>query len=202
MKKLTLLFSLLFILGLFSSASAIDQTGKFAIGGHFGYSFGFGDVFKEYEVGGDDLVLGEWEAKYQNKVTYSFWGDVKYGISPNFALMASVDYQAGDVDVSATLGELSGGRSDSYHWTSVLGNGIFNLTPEKNTCPYFTLGGGIYFNDDVSEPGINLGGGIEHFFQDNLALDVGTRYHMIFTEGEKTNYLNIYAGLNYYIGVR
>ncbi len=36
----------------------------------------------------------------------------------------------------------------------------------------------------------------------NLAFDVGTRYHMIFTEGENTNYINLYAGLNYYIGVK
>jgi hypothetical protein len=202
MKKLTLLFGLIFVLASFGSASAIDRTGTFSVGGHVGYSFGFGNVFDEYEVSGEDWLLGEWDAKYQNKVTYSFWGNIKYGVTPNFAVMAAVDYQAGDVDVSATLGGFSGGVSESYHWTSVLGNGIFTLSPERNTCPYLTFGGGIYFNDDVSEPGANFGGGIEHFFQDNLALDVGTRYHMIFTEGESTNYLNIYGGLNYYFGVK
>ena len=36
----------------------------------------------------------------------------------------------------------------------------------------------------------------------NLAFDVGTRYHMIFTEGKNTNCINLYARLNYYIGVK
>jgi len=201
MKKLSLLFSLLFVLVLFNSASAIDQTGKFAIGGHFGYSFGFGDAFKEYEWG-EYWGTEYWGVKYQNKVTYSFWGNVKYGLNPNLALVGVVDYQAGDVEFTGSVGDISGSISESYHWTGVFGNLLFNLSPEKNTCPYFCGGGGAYINDDVTKPGVNLGGGIEHFFQENLALDVGTRYHMIFTEGKKTNYLNIYAGINYYLGTR
>ena len=201
MKKLSLLFGLVFVLGLFASASAIDQTGKFAVGGHLGYSFGFGDVFKEYEGVYGSPLTGFEEYKYQNKVTYCFWGNIKYGLNPNLALMGIVDYQAGDVD--ASTGVTAYGISDSYHWTSVLGNLLFNLSPEKITCPYFFGGGGLYIPEEGdSKPGINLGGGIEHFFQDNLALDVGARYHMIFTEEEKTNYLNVYAGLNYYFGVK
>lgn len=201
MKKLAAVFGLIFVLGLFTSASAMDQTGKFGIGGHFGYSFGFGDVFDEYEWSGlwgtEYVVL-----KYQNKVTYSFLGNVKFWVSPTWALLAAVDYQAGDVDVTGSIGDVSTGISESYNWTSVMGNVVYTIPTQSWTCPYLTVGGGIYFNDDVSEPGINLGGGIEHFFQDNLALDVGTRYHMIFTEGESTNYLNIYGGLNYYFGVK
>ncbi len=200
MKKLSLLFGVVFVLGAFASASAIDQTGKFAVGGHLGYSFGFGDAFKKYEWSYESPLTGFEEFKYQNKVTYCFWGNIKYGLNPNLALMGIVDYQAGDVEVSGSVGEVSGSISDSYHWTSVLGNLLFNLSPENNTCPYFTGGGGIYFNDDVTKPGINLGAGIEHFLQENLALDIGTRLHWIFTEDQNTNYLNIYAGINYYLG--
>jgi len=202
MKKLSLLIGLLFVLGSFTSASALDQTGKFAVGGHFGYSFGFGDAFKEYKWSDEGLPTGYEESMRQNKVTYSFWGNVRYGLNPNWAVMAVVDYQAGDVDVTGIVGDVSGRVEDTYNWTGVLGNLLFNLTPEKNTCPYFCGGGGVYINDNVTEPGVNLGGGIEHFFQENLALDVGTRYHMIFTEDQKTNYLNIYVGLNYYLGMK
>jgi hypothetical protein len=202
MKKLFILVVMLFVLGLFGSASALDRTGTFAVGGHFGYSFGFGDVFEKYEVSGYELGLGSWSASYQNKVTYSFWGNVKYGLNPNWALMAAVDYQAGDVEASASIAGMSGAVSDTYHWTSVLANAVWTLSPEKNTCPYFTLGSGIYFNDNVSEPGVNFGGGIEHFFQENLALDVGTRYHMIFTDVDNTSYLNVYGGVNFYFGAK
>lgn len=201
MKKLAVVFGLIFVLGLFTSASAMDKTGKFGIGGHFGYSFGFGDVFDEYEWAGQwgtEYVV----VKYQNKVTYSFLGNVKFWVSPTWALLGAVDYQAGEVDVTGSIADLTTGISESYDWTSVIGNVVYTIPTQTWTCPYLTAGGGIYFNDDISEPGINLGGGIEHFFQDNLALDVGTRYHMIFTEEEKTNYLNLYAGLNYYFGVK
>jgi hypothetical protein len=199
MKKLSLLIGLLFVLGSFASASAIDQTGKWAVGGHVGYSFGFGDAFKEYQWNSGDLLTGYEEFAYQNKVTYSFWGNIRYGLNPNWTMMAVVDYQAGDVDVTGTVGDITGNISDTYYWTGVLGNLLFNLTPEKNTCPYFFCGGGLYIpNEGDSKPGINLGGGIEHFFQENLALDFGTRFHTIFTESQNTNYLNVYAGLNYY----
>jgi len=201
MKKLTILFALIFVLGTFTSVSAIDRTGTFAVGGHLGYSFGFGDAFKEMEWT-EQWGTSNWGFKYENKLTYSFWADLKYGLTPNFALMACVDYQAGDTDVSGTFGGYSGSASGTYDWTNVTGNAVVTLSPEKNTCPYLTFGTGIYFNEDISKPGINLGGGIEHFFQENLALDVGTRYHMIFTEGQNTNYINVYAGLNYYLGVK
>ena len=187
MKKLTILISLIFILGMFTSASAIDRTGTFAVGGHVGYSFGFGDAFNEME----------WTEQWGT----SNWG-FKYGVTPNLALMACVDYRAGDMDVSGTFGGYTGSASATYDWTNVTGNAVITFSPEKNTCPYLTFGTGIYFSEDVSKPGINLGGGIEHFFQENLAFDAGTRYHMIFTEGQNTNYLNVYAGLNYYIGVK
>ena len=202
MKKLPILVVVFFVLGSFGSAGAVDRTGTFAVGGHFGYSVGFGDVFEKYEISGYQLDLGSWSASYQNKVTYGLWGNVRYGLNRNWGLMAIVDYQAGDVEASAGIAGLSGSVSDTYHWTNVSADAILTLAPEKRTCPYFFFGGGMYFNEDASEPGVNLGGGIEHFIQENLALDVGTRYHMIFTEGDQTNYLNIYGGVNFYFGTK
>ncbi len=203
MKKLAPFFCLVFVLGSFGSASAVDQTGKWAFGGHFGYSFGFGDAFKEYGRSDDDLLTGYEDAMYENKVTYSFWGNVRYGLNPNWAVMAVLDYQAGGIDVTGTVGDVSGSINDTYNWTSISGNLLFNLSPEKNTCPYLAGGGGYYIpQEGDSKPGINAGAGIEHFFQENLALDLGTRFHMIFTEGQNTNYLNMYLGFNYYLGVK
>jgi hypothetical protein len=198
MKKLTILFSLLFVLGLFGSAAAVDQTGKFGIGGHFGYSYGFGEVFDEWEWSG--WGSESFSVKYQNKVTYSFLGNVKYWFSPNWAVLGAVDYQAGDVEVTGTVAGLSTGISESYDWTGIIGNVVYTITPWNNTCPYLTAGGGIYMSDDVSEPGANFGIGIEHYFQNYLALDVGARYHTIFTDVNNTNYINVFAGINYYFG--
>lgn len=202
MKKLSLLLTLLLVLGLFTSASAIDQKGKFAIGGALGYSFGFGDVFKEYQFGYVDPDLGFVGWKYQNKLSFSFGAKAKYGISSNLAIGGIIEYQGGDVDVKAQAGGFGAGLSESYHWTNILASIIYSLSPEKKTVPYLGGGAGLYMGEDVTKPGVHAGGGIEHFFKNNLALDAGARFHMIFTEGKSTTYVNGYVGLNYYLGVK
>ena len=202
MKKLSLLFTLLFVLGLFVSASAIDQKGKFAIGGALGYSFGFGDQFKEYEFGEYIPGLGFVGYKFQNKLSFSFGVKAKYGISPNLAIGGIIEYQGGSVDVKARVGGYGAGISESYHWTNILASIIYSLSPEKKTVPYLGGGGGLYMGESVTKPGVHVGGGIEHFFKNNLALDAGARFHMIFTEGKSTTYVNGYVGLLYYLGVK
>jgi opacity protein-like surface antigen len=192
MKKISLLFILLFVLGSFASASAIDQTGKFAIGGYAGYAFGFGDAFKDYDFG---------YYSYKNKLTFCLGAKVKYGFKPNLALVGALDYQAGDVDVELKVPGFAYGASESYDWTAILGNVLYSFSPEKKTIPNLTGGVGLYMDGDT-EMGINLGGGVEHFFQDNLALDAGARFHMIFTEGESTTYLQFLVGVMYYFGVK
>ena len=91
--------------------------------------------------------------------------------------------------------------SDSYDFTALLANVLYTLSPEKKTTPNVTGGLGIYMDGDTN-PGINLGGGIEHFFQDNLSLDAGARFHMIFSEGDNVTFLQIRVGLMYYFGVK
>lgn len=200
MKKLIILFSLVMVLAFFTSASAIDHTGKFAVGGFAGYAFGFGDAFKDQEFGYQDPYLGFVGYSYKNKLTFCLGANVKYGLTPKLDLVGGIDYQAGDVDAKATMGGFSGGVSESYDWTAILANILYTFSPEKKTTPNLTGGLGIYMDGDT-EIGMNLGGGVEHFFQNNLALDGGARFHMIFTEGESTTYLQIRVGLNYYFGV-
>ena len=198
MKKLTVWLTLLLVVALVASASAIDQKGKFAIGGYGGYSFGFGDVFKEYELFG---------VKYQSKVTFSFGAKAKYGVTNNLALVGAFDYQGTKSEAEGTF-EFMGesypvSESVSSHWLGILANGVYTLSPEKKTCPYLTGGVGFYIPDEGdSKPGINLGGGVEHFFKPNLALDAGARFHMIFTEDKSTTYAQILVGLTYYLGTQ
>ena len=201
MKKLTCWFALIMFFALTTSALAIDHTGKFAIGGYAGYSFGFGDAFKEYEYGYNVPGYGYYGWSYKNKLSFCLGANVKYGLKPNLALVGNVDYQAGDVEVEATAGGPSVGDSEGYDWTAILGNILYTFSPEKKTTPNVTGGLGLYMDGDT-EIGVNLGGGVEHFFQDNLSLDAGARFHMIFTEGESTTYLQIRIGGMYYLGVK
>jgi hypothetical protein len=195
MKKLSLLFALLFILSLFTSASAIDQKGKISIGGYGGYGFGFGDVFKKYEFGGYSV---------QNKITFSFGAKVKYGLTPNIALAGAIDYQGGKSEAKGDFEGFDLSASENWHWIGILANGVYFFTPEAKTCPYITAGGGFYIPSEEgadSKPGVNAGVGVEHFFKPNLALDGGARFHMIFTEDKSTTYVQGLVGVTFYLGV-
>ena len=197
MKKLSVLFTLLFLVMLVTSASAIDQTGKVAIGLYGGYSFGFGDVFKKYEYGG-------WYSS-QFKVTSSLGAKLKLGLSENIAICFALNYQRTKYEWKLIGVQSISEESESGNWPSFLVNGILNPMPEGKTCPYIMGGIGVYvyyeekFKYAETKPGINCGVGVEHFLQDDLELDGGARFHLIFTEDKSTTYIQLYAGLNYYL---
>jgi hypothetical protein len=199
MKKLCIWFTLILILFMFTSASAATETshkstggfgtGKFAIGGNLGYSIGFGDAFKEYSGYG---------YKFKNKLGISFGAKFKYKINPKFSLGGILEYQGGSSDWE-TPGGWGGSYDDSYHFTNLLASAIYNLKPQQKNSFYLAGGLGLYMDGDTNL-GIHMGGGMEHFFQPDLSLDAGARFHVIFTSGETTTYINIYAGVNYYFG--
>jgi opacity protein-like surface antigen len=196
MKKLLVFVTLVMVIALVSSASAIGQKGKLSIGAYGGYGFGFGDVFKKYEFG---------EYSVQNKITFSFGAKVKYGLTPNIALAGAIDYQGGKTEAKGDFMGFGLSGSENWHWIGILVNGVYFFTPEAKTCPYVTAGGGFYIPSQEgadSKPGVNAGGGVEHFFKPNLALDAGARFHMIFTEDKSTTYVQVLVGMTYYLGVK
>jgi hypothetical protein len=196
MKKCLALFTLLMVIALVSSASAIDQKGKISIGAYGGYAFGFGDVFKKYEY--SYPLVGRFSEQF--KTTFCFGAKVKYGVTPNIAIAGAVDYQGEKWESKGVIAE-----SDNYHWITIMANGVYFFTPEAKTCPYITAGAGFYIPSEKgadSKPGVNAGAGLEHFFKTNLALDAGARFHMIFTKDKSTTYAQILVGVTYYLGVK
>jgi hypothetical protein len=201
MKKLRLLLILVMVLSLFSSASAIDQKGKLAIGGYGGYAFGFGDFFKKWDVG---------SASWQNKPSFSFGGKIKYGLAPNIALVGAVEYQAGKSEWEGSIQDIDFSGDKNWNWIGILANVMYVMNPEAKTNPYVTAGGGFYIPDEGDgKPGFNAGLGVEHFFQDNLALDAGARFHMILFESDEVGkswdsgtYVQGYIGVVFYLGVQ
>lgn len=220
MKKLIAVFTVVMFLVLVSSAAAVDQKGKIGIGAYGGYGLGFGDYFKKWDFG--DL------GSFQNKPTFAFGAKAKYGLTSNIALMGVVEYQAGKADLDMNIPGLpSISESESWHWIAVLANIQYILMQEQKTNPYIAAGGGFYIPDEGdSKPGINAGLGVEHFFQDNLALDAGVRFHMIFFESgndvvddgdgglsfseddaaeeswDNATYLQLHVGVIYYLGTK
>jgi hypothetical protein len=216
MKKLIALFTLVMFLALVGSAVAVDQKGRIGVGAYGGYGVGFGDFFKKWE-----FVDG---SSYQNKLNFSFGGKVKYGLTPNVAIMGGVDYQSGKSEC-----DMAGmSTSSNGHWIGILGDVQYVFMQEQTTNPYVTAGGGFYIPDEGdSKPGINLGVGVEHFFQDNLAVDGGVRFHMVFFKSgdddvvydgdgilsysadddeleswDNATYVQLHVGLIYYFGIK
>ncbi len=216
MKKLIALFTLVMFLALVGSAVAVDQKGRIGAGVYGGYGVGFGDFFKKWEFDG---------SSYQNKLNFSFGGKVKYGLTPNIAIMGGVDYQSGKSECDcAGMSESSSG-----HWIGILADVQYVFMQEQTTNPYVTAGGGFYIpNEGDSKPGINLGVGVEHFFQENLAVDGGVRFHMVFFKSaddevvydgdgilsysadddatveswDNATYVQLHLGLIYYFGIK
>jgi opacity protein-like surface antigen len=196
MKKLTLLVVALMVFVLAVSASAIDQKGKFSLGGYGGYGFGFGDVFKKHELGVYSI---------QDKITFCFGAKVKYGLTPNVALAGAIDYQGIKTEATGDFEGFDISASKNWHWMALLLNAVYVFSPEAKTSPYVTAGGGYYIPSLTgadSKPGINAGIGVEHFFQPPLALDAGLRFHLIMTKDKSTTYVVGLVGLNYYFGVK
>jgi opacity protein-like surface antigen len=192
MKKLVVVLMPMVFLTFASSAVAVDQTGKIGIGGYGGYAFGFGDFFEKFE---------ENDLSYRNKTTYCFGGKIKYGLTPDFALAGEFNYQAGEFLTEGYdffWGVLSRER---WSWKSILADFVYGFNPEEETNPYLTAGFGYYIPSlGESEPGLNLGAGVERCSRDNLAFEFGGRLHLIFTESVNTTFFQIYCGLNFYLG--
>lgn len=196
MKKLLVLVTLVMIVALVSSASAINQKGKISIGAYGGYAFGFGDVFKKYEFVG---------FSEQCKATFSFGAKAKYGLTPNIAIAGAVEYQGEKCETKGSILGIDVSETNNYHWITIMANGVYFFTPEAKTCPYITAGGGFYIPSEKgadSKPGVNAGVGLEHFFKPNLALDACGKFHMIFTKDKSTTYAQILVGVTYYLGVK
>jgi opacity protein-like surface antigen len=189
MKKLALWLVVVLVLVSSVSALALDQKGRFAIGGYGGYAMGFGDAFKKYDYSG---------YSEQFKTTFCLGGKVKYGLTPNIAIAGAGEYQGEKFESKGSIKE-----TDNYHWFTIMVNGVYVFTPEKKICPYVTAGAGTYIPSEkkaARKPGINAGVGMEYFFQSNLALDAAGKFHMIFTKTKKTTYAQLLVGLTYYIG--
>jgi len=169
------------------------QSKKYALGFYSGYSIGLGDAFKKY----DFEVY-----RMQNKVTILFSGKFKYKFNRMVGAMGEIDYQRTKTDFKETYLELPPPKDITGYWFGILAN-IVVMLPEKEMTkpyiiPYLTTGGGIYLpKQGDAKPGLNFGGGFEHPFAENISVDIGGRFHTIFTEEKNTTYFQLRVGLNY-----
>ncbi|UCB52222.1 MAG: hypothetical protein JSV10_09585 [Candidatus Zixiibacteriota bacterium] len=199
----TFLASLALVMTLisFTSASAMDRTGRGAISLSLGHGLGFEGVFEDREFNYWQPGNGRARISITNELSYSWGAKVKAGLSPSISLVVVWDHQ--EVNTEATM-SLNGSRlreREDYHWNIISVNIESALNTERSTDPNISGGFGMYMPEEGdSEPGMNMGAGLEHFLKDNTALDLGFRFHLIFTEGDYTSYVQFFAGMIHYFG--
>ncbi|MCX6831880.1 MAG: hypothetical protein NT028_07045 [candidate division Zixibacteria bacterium] len=193
MKKILVLVAVIMLFGMTAVyGQAIgDLKGKMAVGGFLDYGIGFGDQFKSFDYVG-------FTAK--SSLGLSFGGKFLYGVAPKIAVKGLFDYQTESYKVTILGVE----AKSSYHILEISANGMYFFSPEKKMCPYVEAGPGMYsFGDggsSTSKIGVNAGIGGIYMINEKLAIDAGGRFHMIFTDVKKTNYVDIHAGVSFFLG--
>jgi opacity protein-like surface antigen len=201
----TFLASLALMLTLisFTSASAMDRTGKGAISFYLGHGLGLGGVFQDKEFARYQPGHGWTSIRINNELSYSLGARVKAGLSPNISLVVVWDHQEVDAEATMSLNGLRLRDREDYYWNVISANIESALDTERSTVPNISGGFGMYMPEEGdSKPGINMGAGLEHFLKDNTALDLGFRFHLIYTEGDYTSYVQFFAGMIHYFGAR
>ena len=201
MKKV-LIFAAIFMFGAFSMVSAIDLEGMMGASGFVDYGFGFGEAFDDFETT-MDIEGTSVDVKVETSLQFSFGGKFIYGVTPNIAVAALADYQQIKYEVTPSAEGESASVSETESWIALNVNGMYFFTMEGQLNPYVEAGPGFYIPSEEgadSKFGVNGGVGFIYLFQENLGVDFGGRYHMIFTEDTNTNYVEIHGGIIFFFG--
>ena len=207
MKKLTCLFTLVMVLALVASASAVDLKGKFALTGQGGMAIPFGDFADE-----DKLAA---------KIGFGFGAAAEYFVTDYISIGGTFRYTIHGIDI----GDVDDVDAD---WKITNFGAFFKYTfpTESNIMPYVRLDAGFYkpkmsassggleaslsFSNKL---GIGGGGGVMFQASENVLLGGEVLFHNAFTSDAKATvmgeegkldsdlqYVTIYAGITFLVG--
>lgn len=179
MKKILGLFTLVMVLALVTSASAVDLKGKFGLTGQGGMAIPFGDF-------GD-------ENKLAAKIGFGFGGAAEYFVTDNISIGGTFRYTTHDIDI----GDVDDVDAD---WKITNFGAFFKYTfpTESKIHPYVRLDAGFYkpkmsvsaggLEASVSfsnKLGIGGGGGVMFEASDNVLLGGEVLFHNAMTSDAK-----------------
>ena len=199
MRKTAIIFVMFFI-GLYSVAGAFDFEKKMGVGAFLDYGFGLGDAFGKQEHFGGQTV--------ETKLGFSFGGQAMYGITSKIGIALVVDMLQWKMEYSGEGTEGFVDENEAYIKFNF--NGMYFFHMESELVPFVEFGPGYYtFTGEGSDShfGFNAGAGVFYFVRENLAGELGGRFHYLFS-GESTEsvdipdeyFIEFHVGFKYFFG--
>ncbi len=195
MKRILITLGILFLFAMPSSFAQFnnDLTGQMLIGGYLGYSFGMGDVFKDYE---DDYV------KVTTSAGIGFGGTFYYGVKENMMVGGELMFQhyGGEVTTKASnqyytyAGEGGSGATK----LSILANGLYAFNSTDDAGFFLCAGVGLYDYGGM-KLGLNAGVLYRKLISDKLYLYGQPRFHLILASST-FELLQLAVGIQYMLG--
>lgn len=187
MKKAILILAGVLLLA--SCALGQVPKGKMMATAYGGYSFGFGDAFKDF-----DYYYG----KTSSSAGINFGGIFNYFVNDKFAVGGEIFVQHYGWKNEYTtyyggygVGNYSGGDTKA----NFLFNGLYPLNYSEEKAMYIMAGAGVYDSD------FGINGGLAYFKQlsPNIDLYIAPRFHIIFSSASAM-LLQLSAGASFAIG--
>lgn len=136
---------------------------------------------------GSTIPTGTFNNSYDS--SYSLALDLDYQFTPQLSVVGLLGYNHFKSGSSSV--------SDTYWW-NLSANLKYTFTPNVWR-PYVNGGLGFYAPESgSSEPGFNLGAGVDYSLRPNLTLEIGADYHNIFTSGNDIEFLVPHIGVIYH----
>lgn len=187
-KTIAIVMALLVI----ASVSAFGQgvKGQMRITGYGGYSLGFGDAFKDYNVP---------PVKVTSSAGLTFGGMFHYGVTDKLLVGGEVMFQSYKAKTEITgaysqyFGYASGSATDTK--ANFLGNAMYAFNYDDAKAIFLIVGAGIYDSDF----GINGGFAYTKQLSPTWYLYVAPRLHIVFSSGATAMLLQLAAGAQFLI---
>ncbi len=186
MKRFVISATLILLLAA-SAGSAASLKSMMMVGPYVGWSLGFGDAFKDYEIG---------NSKFSSSAGLNFGGNFHYGLSDKMMVGGEIYIQS--FKYKAEI-EGFGSSSDTESGTNFLFSGLYAMSQMQKAIFLLNAGAGLY--DGGSDSDIGLFGGVmyQRLLKAKMTLYILARMHFIMADDTITM-LQLAVGLHFWLG--
>lgn len=185
MKRFVISATLIVLLAA-SAGSAASLKSLMMVGPYAGWSLGFGDAFKDYEIG---------NSKFSSSAGLNFGGNFHYGLSDKMMIGGELYMQRTSYKAEV---QGFGSSSDSETGTNFLFSALYAMSYMQKAMFLLNAGAGLY---DTGDNDIGFFGGVmyQRMLKTTMSLYLMARMHFIMANDTVTM-LQLAVGLHFWLG--